>query len=84
MDGVESLANVVCVVGRGSGLDELEEEKQALFKRYIKYVEEGRVVTIEEDNGDRFENEYRVVSRATKNQEKFVDELMTKMAKARM
>ena len=62
----------------------LEEEKRTLFKRYIKYAEEVGVITIEEDEGDRFENEYRVVSRATKDQEKLVDELMDKMAKARM
>lgn len=62
----------------------LEDEKRTLFKRYINYGQEVGVITIEDDNGDRFENEYRVVSRATKNQEKLVDELMEKMAKARM
>lgn len=62
----------------------LEEENRTLFKRYIKYGEEVGVITIEEDHGNRFENEYRVVSRATKNQEKLVEELMEKMAEARM
>lgn len=62
----------------------LEEEKRTLFKRYIKYAKEVDIVTVEEDNGDRFENKYRVKSRATKNQEKLIDELMEKMAKARM
>lgn len=62
----------------------LEEEKRTLFKRYIKYAKEIGVVTVEEDNGDRFENKYRVKSRATKDQEKLIDELMEKMAKTRM
>ena len=62
----------------------LEEEKRTLFKRYIKYAKEVGVVSVVENNGGRFENEYRVVSRATKNQEKLIDELMEKMAKARM
>lgn len=62
----------------------LEEEKRTLFNRYIKYGQEVGVLTMEEDHGDTFESEYRVVSRATKNQEKLVEELMDKMAKARM
>ena len=62
----------------------LEEEKRTLFKRYIKYAKEVGVVGIEENNGDLFKNEYRVKSRATKDQEKLIDELMKKMAEARM
>lgn len=62
----------------------LEEEKQTLFKRYIMYAKEVGVVTVEEDNGDIFENEFRVVSQATRDQGKLVNELMEKMAKARM
>lgn len=62
----------------------LEEEKRTLFNRFIKYGEEVGVITVEEDHGDRFDNEYRIVSRATKNQEKLVEELMEKMAEARM
>jgi len=62
----------------------LEEEKRTIFKRYIMYAKEIGVVTVEEDNGDIFENEFRVVSQATRDQEKLVDELMEKMAKARM
>lgn len=62
----------------------LEKEKQTLFKRYIKYAKEVGVVTVEEDKGNRIENKYRVKSRATKDQEKLVDELMEKMAEARM
>ncbi len=62
----------------------LEEEKRTLFKRYIKYGQEVGVIAIEDDHGNEFENEYRVVSRATKNQEKLVGELMEKMAIARM
>lgn len=62
----------------------LEEEKRTLFKRYIKYAKEVGVITVEEDNGGIFENEFRVVSQATKDQEKLVDELMGKMAKSRM
>lgn len=62
----------------------LEEEKRSLFKRYIKYAKEVGVITVEEDHGDLFENGYRVVSHATRDQEKLVDELMEKMAKARM
>lgn len=62
----------------------LEEAKGTIFKRYIMYAEEVGVVTVEEDNGSIFENEFRVVSQATRNQEKLIDELMEKMAKARM
>jgi hypothetical protein len=62
----------------------LEEEKRTLFKRYIMYAKEVGVITVEEDNGGIFENEFRVVSQATRDQEKLVDELMEKMAKARM
>jgi hypothetical protein len=62
----------------------LEEEKRTLFKRYIKYAKEVGVIAVEESNGDVFENEYRVKSRATKDQEKLVDELMEKMAQSRM
>ncbi|MDL0139113.1 hypothetical protein PNP85_06305 [Halobacterium salinarum] len=62
----------------------LEEEKRTLYKRYIKYAKEVGVVKVEEDNGDLFENEFRVVSQATKDQEKLVDELMEKMADSRM
>lgn len=62
----------------------LEEEKRTLFKRYIMYAKEVGVITVEEDNGGIFENKFRVVSQATKNQEKLVNELMEKMAKARM
>lgn len=62
----------------------LEEEKRTLFKRYIKYAKEVGVIAVEGSNGDVFENEYRVKSRATKDQEKLLDELMEKMAEARM
>lgn len=62
----------------------LEEEKQTLFKRYIKYAKDVGVIAVEESNGDVFENEYRVKSRATKDQEKLIDELMEKMARSRM
>jgi hypothetical protein len=62
----------------------LEEEKQTLFKRYIKYAKEVGVIAVEESNGDMFVNEYRVKSRATKDQERLIDELMEKMARARM
>jgi len=62
----------------------LEEEKRTLFKRYIMYAKEVGVITVEDDNGSVFENEFRVISQATRDQGKLVDELMEKMAKARM
>lgn len=62
----------------------LEEEKRTLFKRYIKYAKEVGVIAVEENKGDKYENEYRVKSRATRDQEKLVDELMEKMAEERM
>jgi hypothetical protein len=62
----------------------LEEEKRTLFKRYIKYSKQVGVITVEENNGGFFKNRYRVKSRATKDQEKLVNELIDKMAKSRM
>jgi hypothetical protein len=38
------------------------------------------VIAVEGNNGDVFENGYRVKSRATKDQEKLLDELIRKIA----
>lgn len=62
----------------------LEEEKRTLYSNFIDYGEDCGVVELEEDHGDRFENEYRIKSRASKNQKKLIDEIHRKMAEDRM
>lgn len=62
----------------------LEEEKQTLYSNFIDYGIECGVIELEEDNDDRFENEYRIKSRASRDQKKLVKELRGKMAEERM
>jgi hypothetical protein len=62
----------------------LDEEKRTLFENFIDYGTVCGAVGLEVDHGDLLENEYKIKSSATKDQEKVVDELMEKMAEHRM
>mgnify|MGYP006294569371 CR=1 FL=1 len=62
----------------------LEEEKQTLYSNFIDYGKGCGVVDLEEDHGDLFLNEYRIKSRASKDQKKLIEEIRTKMAEERM
>lgn len=62
----------------------LEEEKQTLYQNFIEYGKACNVVVLEDNQGEVFENGYRIKSNATSNGEKLEAELEEKMAKHHM
>lgn len=62
----------------------LEQEKKTLYRNFVEYGRECNVVVLEDDQGDVFENGYRIKSSATTDGEKLEAELEEKMANHHM
>jgi hypothetical protein len=61
-----------------------EEEKRTLFSNIIEYGLEVGIIAREVDNGDIYEDKFRVKSRTRKDPNKLQDEIVEKMAKYEM
>lgn len=61
-----------------------DKEKKVLFRNFIEYGKKCGIISLEEDLGDVLDNRYRIVSRATKNQEKLVTDIFNKMSEYEM
>lgn len=62
----------------------LDEEKEAMYRKFISHGEKWNIVTLEKDRGDVLKNGYRIKSNATTDVEKLENELEKKMAEHRM
>lgn len=62
----------------------LDQEKEAIYESFIEYGTDCDVVELVVDHGDKLTNEYRIVSRSSKDTAKLVEELEKKMGRHRM
>lgn len=60
------------------------DEKETLYVNFIDYGKDCGVITLEEDLGDLLDNKYRIISRATRNQENIVTEIYNKITRSEM
>lgn len=62
----------------------LEDEKETMFENFVEYGLECGIVGKEKDNGDLFEDKFKIKTNVTRDQEKLIDQLKGKMASHRM
>lgn len=61
-----------------------EEEKETLYANFIDYGKDCGVITLEEDLGSLLDNKYRIISRATRDQENIMTEVYNKITQFEM